>query len=84
MTGDLAVWLLEQIAIDEGVVKEQGETHTLACIGRASYEWDHACRCGFADRMPAECDAKRRIIQNCQETIRSFPEPPIRLVTGAC
>jgi hypothetical protein len=61
MTG-LAAWLLEQIAEDEAVCRDQGETHTLGCAATISTAWEHECRCGFAGRVLAECEAKRRII----------------------
>lgn len=73
MTVDLTGWLLEQLDHDEAVVKEQGETHTLDCTARIPQEWDHACRCGFANRVPAECEAKRRIIASVKLALRHHP-----------
>lgn len=63
MADDLVVWLTEQLTEDERVRREQGETHTVHCIGRVGHEWDHQCRCGFGDRVLAECNVKRRVME---------------------
>jgi hypothetical protein len=70
---DLAAWLLEQLAEDRQIREEQGETHTLDCMARVSTEWDHQCRCGFAHRVEAECDAKRQVIEAVKRREQGHP-----------
>lgn len=62
MSDDLAGWLLEQIAEDDRrLAGDSGDWHTALC-GYAMGEYGDTCSCDVADRVLAECDAKRRII----------------------
>lgn len=76
MTEDLVAWLLERIAEDEGLAAGTDDSastfdgspttlpdswHTRQC-GYAQGELLEGCDCGVPARVLAECDAKRRII----------------------
>lgn len=66
----LATWLLGQIARDEQSARAMPHA-----IEGLQARWSPS-------RLIADCEAKRKIVQNCLATIQAFPEPPIRLATG--
>lgn len=67
---DLAEFLLERISEDEGAA---GKRHAVPCgIGG----WD-GCNCGVPERVLAECEAKRRIVESIASLYpKGAPVPP--------
>lgn len=71
MTDDLAAWLLEQIAEDDRQVRGPGRPSILGLPQR----WYG--RVWLPQRIRAECDAKRRIIEAVQRGAAGHPEPHV-------
>jgi hypothetical protein len=64
MSSDLAAWLLEQIAEDERQLLDGDPAHQWHSGG--CHAWMSAanrpCSCGATERLHAECDAKRKVL----------------------
>lgn len=77
MTNDLVVWLLEQIAEDEGQVRGPDRPS----IWLLPRRW-HGGRVWLPMRIRDECDAKRRIVEWLMHphTDRDTREPLLRLL----
>ena len=57
---DVASWFLDQVAADE---RDADVVHLSSCSRFAPYDEFSSCDCGYPERIKADCEAKRRIIE---------------------